>query len=97
MRFEPNPAFRAELEATPEFQAGERQITLEVAKAIRAGAPHHTGAFERSVRARGRLVETTDAFWHLIEFGSINNPAYAPFRRGISAAGLRLDETRRPA
>ena len=96
MRYRPNPAFHSELEATPEFQAGERRIAVEVAKIVRAGAPRHSGAYKRSIRARGRLVVTTDAFWHVIEFGSVNNPPYAPFRRGVRAAGLRLDDARRP-
>lgn len=38
-------------------------------------------------------VGNTDPFFHLIEFGSINNPAYAPLRRGVLTAGLRLIAT----
>ena len=30
---------------------------------------------------------------HLDEFGSVNNPPYAPLRRGAMAAGLRIEET----
>lgn len=32
---------------------------------------------------------TTDPFGHLVEFGSINNPAYAPLRRAALRLGLR--------
>lgn len=30
---------------------------------------------------------------HIAEFGSVHNPAYAPLRRGIRAAGLGLRES----
>lgn len=30
---------------------------------------------------------------HLIEFGSMNNPAWAPLRRGVRAAGLGLRDS----
>lgn len=39
---------------------------------------------------RGRVINT-DFFFHLIEWGSVNNPAYAPMRRGVRRAGLRLE------
>jgi hypothetical protein len=35
-------------------------------------------------------VHSTDVAAHIIEFGSANNPAYAPFRKAASALGLRL-------
>jgi hypothetical protein len=34
----------------------------------------------------------TDHAAHLTEWGSKNNPPHAPLRRGVRAAGLRLDE-----
>ncbi len=58
-----------------------------------------TRRFSRSIRKnpveRGpngpRLtVHSTDWFAHGIEYGSINNPAYAPFRRAVAALGLKL-------
>jgi hypothetical protein len=38
-------------------------------------------------------VINTDHAGHLLEWGSVNNPAHAPLRRGVLAAGFRLDET----
>lgn len=35
-------------------------------------------------------VHSTDWFAHGIEYGSINNPAYAPFRRAAASLGLKL-------
>ena len=41
-------------------------------------------------------VGNTDPFFHLTEFGSVNNPTYAPLRRGVRRAGLRLEEDDKP-
>lgn len=35
-------------------------------------------------------AESTDPFAHIVEFGSINNPAYAPLRRAVRGEGLDL-------
>lgn len=40
-------------------------------------------------------VYSTDPFWHLIEFGSVNNPPYAPMRRAVLRRGLRFRDTGR--
>lgn len=37
-------------------------------------------------------VINTDYAAHLVEFGSKNNPAHAPLRRAVRAAGLHLRE-----
>lgn len=39
------------------------------------------------------VVENTDYGAHLQEFGSVNNAAHAPLRRGARAAGLRLTDS----
>lgn len=46
----------------------------------------------KAVREPDRVVATayTDDFaGHLAEWGSVNNPAYAPLRRGAERVGLR--------
>jgi hypothetical protein len=48
------------------------------------------GRFKTIVRRLTGTVGNTDVAAHLIEFGSVNNPAYAPLRRGVQAAGLRF-------
>jgi len=89
-RMRKNPAFEKEMRAQPSFQLGMRERALAVARITAAGAPDHTGAFKRSIGVSGTAVTTSDPFWHLIELGSVNNPPYAPMRRGAIAAGLRL-------
>jgi hypothetical protein len=46
------------------------------------------------IEINGRVyLRTNDFAGHMVEFGSVNNPPYAPLRKGVRAAGLRLDET----
>lgn len=50
----------------------------------------------RRVSRFARRVYTIDIAGHLIEWGSVNNPAYAPFRRAVRSLGLRLQESPKP-
>ncbi len=92
--FRPNPNFERELRATPEFQAGEAQITRLLAEQIKLAAEpfRNTGHFIRRVRAGRRRVLLRDNFAHLAEYGSVNNPPQANVRRAASAAGLRFED-----
>lgn len=93
-RFDRNPAFLTELAKEPELVQHMRSTTTAVAVVIRAGAPRHSGYYRKHVRPSGTRVLLTDNFWHLVEYGSSKNPPYSPARRGVLAAGLRLDESR---
>lgn len=67
-----------------------------VEKRAKGAAPTFTGHYARSFTVvwdgerNAWLVGNTDIAAHLIEFGSVNNPPFAPLRRGTTAAGLRL-------
>lgn len=64
---------------------------------VEANAPERTGYYKRRIKARFARVWAEDkSFWHLAEYGSINNPAYAPLRRGVIAAGLRFEPSPAP-
>lgn len=91
-KFVRNPGFEAELQRQASHDAFMAAKATDLVRAIRAGAPNASGYFRRSLGSDGNVVYTTDPFWHLIESGSVHNPPYAPFRRGVRAAGLRLDE-----
>lgn len=90
--FRSNPSAAREIANDPEFQAGIARLaragTGDVQQAAPAGG---TGYYRRHIRSSGTRIQLTDPFWHLIEFGSVNNPAYAPLRRGLRASGLRLE------
>lgn len=95
--FRANPAFDEEMQAEPRFQKGMREIGNGVARKADQLAhrimPRHRTAEIRVVREGSEIfVVNTSHGGHIDEFGSQNNPAYSPIRRGVRAAGLRLDE-----
>lgn len=100
VRFRPQPGFRQQLEASPTARAVVEGIAQQLVKpAVEAIAPRgKSGQYHESivvVRDGDTVgVGSTDWAWHWVEFGSVNNPAYAPLRRGVRAAGLRLDMSR---
>lgn len=97
--FVANPNFDEEMarEASP-YIRHEAENALDMVRRMAYGFAR-TRYFARSLSLQEReghpAIHTTDNFWHLIEFGSVNNQAHAPLRRGIRAAGLRLDERNR--
>lgn len=54
-----------------------------------AGSIQQTGV-EHGPNGPRKTVYSTDWFAHGIEYGSINNVAYAPFRRAVASLGLEL-------
>jgi hypothetical protein len=95
--FQSDPGAQAGLAATSEavkagvVQAGPYGRSLSWPKRIPGERwvrrPMKHGRFKASIEARRfrhyYRVVSTDPFAHLIEWGSINNPAYAPFRRTL--------------
>lgn len=37
-------------------------------------------------------VRAGSSFWHLFEYGSVNNPPYRPLTRAVIDAGLKFEE-----
>jgi hypothetical protein len=101
MAFIRNRFFDKEMQVDPEYRAKLRaRVELEVAPKVRAiadqvGAPWMPrGGQSIEVEEAGdevRVVNTDYGAW-IVEVGSVNNPAHAPLRRGVRAAGLRLRE-----
>lgn len=94
MRVEINGGSMATFLATdPTMQTLLRGRTEAVTTQAEANAPVKTGYFRRHFEMRpyrgGFRVWDTDPFAHLVEWGSINNPAYAPIRRAVRSSGLR--------
>lgn len=101
--FKPNPAFIASLRgqaATRLALEAEAERARAKAEAIAQQArvpwmPRKGNSGQTIVvDVDGRVVRlvNTDHAGHLQEWGSKNNPAHAPLRRGVRAAGLRLRE-----
>jgi len=94
MRFEPNPNFEEEFERDPEYRQAITRVNHRVASSIRRASPSED--LTKTIEAGELSVYTTSSFWHIIEYGSVNNSPYAPFRRGVLDTGLRFDHAPKP-
>lgn len=97
MSFKVNPRLAKELAREPWAREVLQENTDAVLEAAKRESPlgdsDFTGYQDRFKTRVGQLSATVgndDIFAHGIEFGSVNNPAYAPLRRGVQAAGLRF-------
>lgn len=92
-----NRAALEQIKRTDEYRQGMAKIAEDLANTVRSQAPAKTGRYRDSIKTfdtgTQQGVAAHDVAAHLIEFGSVNNPPFAPIRRGIRAAGLRLDES----
>lgn len=99
--FKRNPNFERDLKREPWFQEHLDGAAAAVKEAAERESPigateDYIHGFKLSKTPSTRKVGNTDTFAHLVESGSVNNPPYAPLRRGAGAAGLRLDEAAKP-
>ena len=103
MTFKPNPNLVRELAREPWAQDLLREAAEAVEDEARRNSPlgdDFVGYYGRFATRVGRLSATvgnTDIAAHLIEYGSVNNPPYAPLRRGVSAAALRFVDRDAPS
>jgi hypothetical protein len=99
--FRPNFGFERDMKRDPKYRAALR-VRVE-ATAVPAVKRLADAAGSPWMPRGGRAITTeqdgdtvyivnTDFGGHLVEWGSANNPAHAPLRRGVRAAGLRLRE-----
>lgn len=78
--------------------AGAAQARAAAPRGLHAGQHYQDtifGGVEADHRGPVGRVASFDPFAHIIEFGSKNNPPYAPLRRGVEATGLRVTDRRR--
>lgn len=95
----PNPQLAEALKQEPEMTRALMSVADRIVTAARGEAPVKSGKYAarlRSVYDDGQVrAESFDPAGHLVEFGSINNEAYAPLRRG-AAMVARFDEAPKP-
>jgi len=102
MRFIPNPHFTEELKVQPLYKAALEAAANAAKENAEQVAPRgETGYYESAFVVfqdddGNWVLGNTDFAAHWVEWGSVNNPAYAPLRRGVQAAGLHLREAPRP-
>lgn len=96
MSWKPNPNMISELQRNPQVRQGLREMAEELRDTVE---PNAKAIMPRKGHRLVEVVEQGDTVYvsmtahgaHLDEFGSRNNPPYAPMRTGISALGLRLE------
>lgn len=92
-RFVPSPDAAAS--AQRDLVDALRKASGEMAQRAAVKVPRRTGRYARSLRVfnddRGIGVESTDVAGHIIESGSVNNPAYAPLRQAASETASRFE------
>lgn len=90
MRFRRNPEWEPGFRESAQFRKSMTVETRRVARFITIAAEpsRNTGYFIRRIVPIGSQVRLRDNFWHLVEYGSVNNPPYMPVRKGVIAAGL---------
>jgi hypothetical protein len=94
--FRLNPLFKRELEAEVTYRLflrGEAEAAARVANTLAHRImPAGRGAVIEAQQDGDKVLIVNSAHGgHLDEWGSTHNPAYAPLRRGVRAAGLRLE------
>lgn len=95
--FIPDPNFAKQAEDSEEYRAGLADAAQGAAQTAESLA-HAIMPRDSSVQIV--IEQTSDGVFivnraygaWIDEVGSINNPPYAPLRRGVQAAGLRLAE-----
>jgi hypothetical protein len=92
----PNKLFPAQMTVDREYIDALYEQAQLTANVVKAAAPVDSGSYKNSISAKKTFtsvtVGTDDFAGHIIEWGSVKTPAQAPLRRGVLAAGLRLDE-----
>ncbi len=102
-RYVENPGWTIRVLKTPQARALIKGVATATLASITANTPIRTGEYQiywedttkvRSLRSAGGAaaqITTSDAIWHIIEYGSVNNPPYAPIRRGVIEMGLHWE------
>lgn len=95
MAFTANPRFLDELKEDPATRATMQGFANRALEFARIESPSKTFSDRLDVEVDGDEVAliSTWSLWAIIEYGSVNNPPYAPMRRGIEAAGLQLTDS----
>jgi hypothetical protein len=92
MAFRRNEAWEPAFRNSGEFGRSMNTVAKELAVNIRIAAEpsRNTGYYLRRIKPIGKHVRFHDNFWHLVEYGSVNNPPYMPARKGVLMSGLRF-------
>lgn len=89
-----NPKFESQIGETDTVKNALKQFIGIALWAAKVSAPYHTGAYRRSLFRSTVGIGSRSSFWHLVEFGDVNNGPYAPLRKGVEGAGCKWVDVR---
>jgi hypothetical protein len=81
MKFIPNPRFEYEFLRSLEAKEMVEDTTEAIAQRAKEIAPRDSGDYADGIKAEDGKVIGTDWKSHLIEWGTIKTPPFAPLRR----------------
>lgn len=90
MTYRQNPAFLAEIAASPQTVAILELKARRAASVARATAPVVSGHFQESIHSDGASLYSTDVAAWAIEFGSVNTRAHGTLRAAAESVGARV-------
>lgn len=91
---------------TPQPKAALYGFAQAYQSAVSSSMPVRTGALQEDFDNSKLLIKSSHGYpvvelsargefypsiWHIIEYGSVKNPPYAPLRRGAERASLRWE------
>lgn len=94
-RFVKNPHGIGELAKSAGLDAARRVVGEAVIERAASISPSHVFAERLEVLDSHDDVLSVGTKWslgHIIEWGSVNNPPYAPLRRAVTGLGLKFEE-----
>ena len=91
-RYVANPTFERQQNAQPDTQRALTAVASEIASRAASAMPAR-GFMRTKDRTRARKAAVySGSGWHLLEFGSVNTSARAPFRKALAALGMKLEQ-----
>lgn len=92
--FIPNPALLSELESSAGMKDALKEAAEAGASEARRIAPVDTGDYQDSIHVEegdGVQLVADVPYAIYVELGTEDTPAFQPLRRGLEAAGLKLE------
>lgn len=96
MAFRRNRDFAKDLARDPAVKAILRRRALDALSAARgiASTIADTGDYKDSLEVSEERLLTKDPAGHIIEWGSVDTPVFAPLRKAVVQVGARYEDQR---
>lgn len=86
------PGYAAILGRDVAVHAIEHERAEQALEIAQANAPITTGHYEESLEVEDNVLRSTDPMAHLVEWGSVNNRAYATLREAAGEVARLVED-----